>query len=162
MGCLAPRLGAQGYSWYGVSPWERSGYLWGYNFSTAKRVKMRALDFLQNRFRMFSYKPEEMDRFLRRLVDAKYLAGYSSMIYELARRKNQACPELHYNLRMIKGTSEKIYGHYQDQVLAAFGRRVVSEYGSAECGIISYESPCGKMHVNMESVIVEEHAGRSS
>lgn len=149
----------RGYSWHAVGPWERSGYLWGYNFSPARRAKMRVLDYLQNRFRMFSYQQEEMDVFLDRLRKASYLAGYSSMIYELARRKNLTRPDEQYALRMIKGTSEKIYDHYQGEVQRAFGGRIVSEYGSAECGIISFESPCGKMHVNMETVVVEEQGG---
>ena len=44
-------------------PWERNGYLWGYNFAFGKRLKTRFLDFLQNRFRLFSYRDDEIDDF---------------------------------------------------------------------------------------------------
>jgi phenylacetate-CoA ligase len=33
---------------------------------------------------------------------------------------------------------------------------MISEYGAAETGIIAFECPKGKMHLNMEGVIVEE------
>ena len=149
----------RGQSWYGVQPWERSGYLWGYNLSPRKRYKTQFLDALQNRFRLFSYNPVEMGRFLDKLTSARSLSGYSSMIYELAKRKLQARSGNRYDLRMIKGTSEKIFSHYQDTVKMAFGRKIVSEYGSAECGIMAFESPCGNMHITMETVIIEEIDG---
>lgn len=150
----------RGISWYGVRPWDRNGYLWGYNFAPARRFKVKVLDALQNRFRMFSYDPREMDRFLDDLTGARSLAGYSSMIYELARRKNQVCPERRYRLALVKGTSEKIHDHYQEAVARAFGRRITSEYGSAECGIIAFENVCGTMHLNQETSIVEEIDGQ--
>ena len=150
----------RGSSWYGERPWDRNGYLWGFNFAPAKRLKMRLLDALQNRFRMFSYDPIEMDRFLDELAGARALSGYSSMIYELARRKNAACPGRRYQLALIKGTSEKIHDHYQPEVLRAFGRGITSEYGSAEAGIIAFENVCGAMHLNQETVVVEEIDGQ--
>ena len=60
------------------------------------------------------------------------------------------------NLKMVKGTSEKIYERYQDEIKKAFGQKMISEYGAAETGIIAFECPSGNMHINMEGVIVEE------
>jgi phenylacetate-CoA ligase len=60
---------------------------------------------------------------------------------------------------MIKGTSEKIYDSYQEEVKQAFGLKIISEYGAAEAGIIAFECPCGNMHINIENVIVEEENG---
>ncbi len=147
----------RGYHWYGVNPWDRNGYLWGYNFSWKRTLKTRVLDMLQNRFRLFSYKDDEIDGFVSKLSTATYLSGYSSMIYELAKRvnaKKQAWSFPH--LKMIKGTSEKIFDKYRDEVKTAFGIPIISEYGAAEAGIIAFECPSGAMHVNMETVIVEE------
>ena len=79
----------RGYSWYNVKPWERNGYLWGYNFALKSRLKTMFLDFLQNRFRLFSYKDREIDIFIEKLKNAKFLGGYSSMIYEIAKKVNQ-------------------------------------------------------------------------
>jgi phenylacetate-CoA ligase len=146
----------RGYSWYGVSPWERNGYLWGYNFSFKRRIKTQLLDWLQNRFRMFSYDEHDISCFLTKLEKASYLEGYSSMIYELAKRINKAGALPMKNLKMIIGTSEKIFDLYQREVMNAFGRKMTSEYGAAEAGIIAFECPFGNMHMNMETVIVEE------
>lgn len=147
----------RGFSWYGVNPWERNGYLWGYNFAFKEKVKTFALDKLQNRFRLFSYNEKGIKHFIKKLEKATYLSGYSSMIYEIARRINsyQNKPELP-GLKVICGTSEKIFDSYQPETLKAFGKRIVSEYGSAESGIIAFECPYGNMHINMEGVYVEE------
>lgn len=147
----------RGYSWYGVQPWERNGYLWGYNLSTREAFKTKILDFLQNRFRLFSYSDAEISKFCRKLKGAKYLNGYSSMIYELTKHieKDEELKK-QINLDFIKGTSEKIFESYQDKSREVFGKKIISEYGSAEAGIIAFECPEGNMHVNMETVIVEE------
>jgi len=146
----------RGYSWYNVKPWERNGYFWGYNFDRAKMIKTRVLDALQNRFRLFTYDADEVRRFAERLKGATYLTGYSSMIYEVARIVNELGIRNEYDLKMVKGTSEKIFESYQDEVRAAFGRRIISEYGAAESGLIAFECPEGFMHINMENVIIEE------
>lgn len=145
----------RGYSWYNVNPWERNGFLWGYNFSIQKRIKVKILDELQNRFRLFSYNKEEIRKFLNKLKYAVLISGYSSMIYELAREinNNYCC---HYNIKMVMGASEKIFDSYQDEVIKAFGKKMINEYGAAEAGIIAFECPKGNMHINMETVIVEE------
>ena len=146
----------RGYSWYSVNPWERNGYFWGYNFSERAVLKIRMLDSLQNRFRIFNYRKESIDFFIKKLKNAKYLHGYSSMIYETAKITNSLNLEKPINLKMVKGTSEKIFEAYQEEIQKAFGHRIISEYGAAETGIIAYECPKGKMHLNMEGVIVEE------
>ncbi|MEZ4330520.1 MAG: phenylacetate--CoA ligase family protein [Myxococcota bacterium] len=145
----------RGYAWHGVEPWERNGYFWGFQIEGWKRVQTRVLDALQNRFRLFSYDEEEITRFARRLRHARYVEGYSSMIYEVARKVNQLGLAGGLELKMVMGTSEKIYESYQAEVLAAFGRRIISEYGAAETGLIAFECPAGSMHIVSEHVVVE-------
>ncbi|EKO3572777.1 phenylacetate--CoA ligase family protein [Vibrio metschnikovii] len=145
---------ARGMSWYGVEPYEYNGYFWGYSFSWTKKIKTFFLDWLLNRFRLFSYNEKDIDKFVKKASKAKYLHGYSSMIYEVAKKINNAGIKLD-NLKFVKGTSEKIYEHYQDTAKAAFGCKIVSEYGSAETGIIAFECPNGMMHINEETCIVE-------
>ena len=146
----------RGYSWYGVKPWEKNGYFWGYNLAFKRRLRVRLLDYLQNRFRLFSYNDQEIDNFVRKLRRASYLEGYSSMIYEVAKRINEKRIKPEFNLKMVKGTSEKIFEKYQDEGEKAFAKKIISEYGAAEAGIIAFECPFGNMHINMETVIVEE------
>jgi phenylacetate-CoA ligase len=146
----------RGYSWYGVNPWDRNGFLWGYNFSTMKKIKVKVLDELQNRFRLFTYDKKEIESFLKKLEKSVFISGYSSMIYELAKEINNRNLSGKYNLKLVMGASEKIHDGYQDEVVKAFGRKMVNEYGATEAGMIAFECPEGNMHVNMETNIVEE------
>jgi phenylacetate-CoA ligase len=150
----------RGHQWHGVNPGDRNGYLWGFNKRGWKKLRTRLLDGLQNRFRMFSYDENEILQFVELLRSAVFLGGYSSMIYEVAKRINQhsnIAPLTH--LKMVKGTSEKIFERYQHEAEKAFGRRIVSEYGAAEAGIIAFECPAGSLHTNMETCIVEVESG---
>lgn len=150
----------RGYKWYGVNPWDRNGYFWGYNIDKKQRFKTVILDELQNRFRIFSYDQESIRRFVKKLRGASYLEGYSSMIYEVAKIINRLNLNDDFHLKMVKGTSEKIYGTYQEEAKKAFGLKIISEYGSTESGLIAFECPeGGHMHINMENVIVEEENG---
>ncbi len=146
----------RGYSWYDIKPWDKNGYFWGYNIDKKVQLKIKFLDFLQNRFRIFSYDPKELISFVNKLQKAKYLEGYSSMIYEVARIINQKKMKAPFKLKMIKGTSEKILEKYKEEIKQAFGVSIISEYGAAEAGIIAFECPMGNMHITMENVIVEE------
>lgn len=146
----------RGYSWYNVQPWERNGYFWGFNFSVKNKIKTRILDILQNRFRLFNYKQKSINKFLQKLKNATYLHGYSSMIFEVAKELNKNNTKAPSKLKLIKGTSEKIYETYQNEVKKAFGLKMISEYGAAETGIIAFECSKGNMHLNMEGVLVEE------
>lgn len=150
----------RGYSWYGVKPWERNGYFWGYSFSPKEKYKMKVMDYLVNRYRLFSYNSEEIVGFSKKLNKATYIEGYSSMIYEVAKTINEKSLGP-YQLKMIKGTAEKIYDSYQPEVKKAFGDKMISEYGSAEAGIIAFECPSGNMHITMEHIIVEEVDGEA-
>jgi phenylacetate-CoA ligase len=153
---------ARGYGWYGVHPWTKSGLLWGLPAGTLDLFKTRIEDFLQNRFRekRFDLSVETLESFYQCLTKAGFLEGYSSMIYELARFINTYHADGRaLALSLVKGTSEKIYPHYHTESLKAFGRRMTSEYGAAETGIIAFECPEGNMHINMEHVIVEEEDG---
>lgn len=149
----------RGYSWYGVNPWDKNGYFWGYNPSLKSILKNSVLDFLQNRFRIFSYNEEGILNFSKKVKKAKYIEGYSSMIYEVAKKINNLKLEKPKNLKLIKGTSEKIYDNYHQETIKAFGKKIVSEYGAAEAGLIAFECPEGYMHINSENVIVEEEEG---
>ncbi len=146
----------RGYSWYEINPWDKNGYFWGFNFSLTKKIKTIVLDKLQNRFRVFSYENKSFSNFVNKLETAKYIHGYSSMIYQTAKLINDKNLKKPKNIKMVKGTSEKIFDNYHDEVKRAFGIKIISEYGATESGIIAFECPEGNMHINMEGVIVEE------
>lgn len=144
----------RGYSWYGVHPWNFNLYFWGYNFSGFKKIKLRLMDMMVNRFRIFDYSSKAMKQLVNKIGKTVYIEGYSSMIYELACAAEGTQLDLS-KLKLIKGTSEKIYPHYQEKVKQVFGLPIVSEYGAAETGIIAFECKEGNMHINMEGVYVE-------
>lgn len=145
----------RGYSWHNVQPWERNGYFWGFDFSSFKQFKIKLLDALQNRFRVFDYKEKSFQKFVKKLQKARYIHGYSSMIYQSAKLINDKNLPKPTHIKMVKGTSEKIYESYKEEIKNAFGVPIISEYGAAETGIIAFECTEGNMHINMEGVIVE-------
>ena len=146
----------KGYLWYGVYPWQLNGYFWGFNFNFLIKNKTIILDFLQNRFRIFNYNSYNLKRFVKKLNKATYIHGYSSMIYQTAKLINERGLLKPKGIKMVKGTSEKIFKNYHDEVIKAFGSKIISEYGATESGIIAFECPEGNMHINMEGVLVEE------
>ena len=146
------------YAMHNVNIWERNGYLWGYNINKRDAIKVQILDSIQNRFRIFSYNEDEILKFANLLKKSVFLHGYSSMIYEIAKLVNEYGIEIS-NLRMVKGTSEKIFDKYQIESNAAFKNKIISEYGAAETGVIGFECPYENTHINMLGVIVQEIEG---
>ncbi len=148
----------RGYSWFNVDPWDRNLFFWGKDFSTLEKIKTRLFDSLQNRNRLFSYSDKSIERLRKIEEEIVYIHGYSSMIYEMARifDKLGVTPENFSKLKLIKGTSEKIYESYQPLVIKVFGQPIVSEYGAAEAGIIAFECREGNMHIHTEGCVVEE------
>ncbi|MDN3618927.1 phenylacetate--CoA ligase family protein [Polaribacter undariae] len=149
----------RGYSWYNIHPWDRNGYFWGFSFSFISQQKNKILDFFQNRYRIFSYEETALKEFIKKSRKAKYIHGYSSMIYQTALLINKLNLPKPLHLKMIKGTSEKIFESYHSEIKKAFGLDIISEYGATESGIIAYECIEGNMHLNMEGVLVEEVDG---
>jgi phenylacetate-CoA ligase len=146
----------KGYEHFDIKPWDRNGYFWGFSFSYVKKIKTIILDRFQNRFRVFSYDEHEFEKFVKKLQKAKYIHGYSSMLYQAAKIINENKMPKPQKIMMVKGTSEKIFEKYQEEVKKAFGLKMISEYGATESGIIAFECPRGNMHINMEGVLVEE------
>lgn len=144
----------RGYSWYGVNPWDKNIYFWGFNPSWKRKLKMRLLDFLLNRYRIFSFNDKVLDHAAQMMEKCTYVEGYSSAVFTLSQHLQKR--GLYFpNVKLVKGTSEKIYDSYHDVTRDVFGKKMTSEYGAAEAGIIAFECPHGNMHITMENVIVE-------
>lgn len=144
----------RGYSWHGVKVWEKNGYFWGYNLQSKDAKKVGILDLLQNRKRLFRFDKKSIQAFSGSIRNASYLGGYSSMIYQVAKTSNELGLSFS-NIKMVKGTSETILPSYQDEVVKAFGKRMISEYGATETGLIAFECEYGSLHVNMENLYLE-------
>lgn len=145
----------RGYSWYGIRPWDKNIYFWGFNPSWKQLIKIRFLDFLMNRYRIFSFSESEFKKSVKVIKKLKYIEGYSSIIFSLSQylKKNNYTFK---NIKLVKGTSEKIYDYYKLTIQKVFNKNFTNEYGAAETGVIAFECPEGNMHITMENVIVEE------
>ena len=149
----------RGYSWYGVKWWDKNIYFWGFDPSFIKKIQMRFVDFFLNRYRIFSFDANTLEKSLVQIKKSKYIEGYSSCIFQLSKYLNDNSIQIN-TLSLVKGTSEKIYPNYKALSEKVFNTTMVSEYGAAEAGIIAFECPEGTMHVTMENVIVEEVNGK--
>jgi phenylacetate-CoA ligase len=150
----------RGINQHSVQPWDHNLYLWGFVFDRKSKFKIRILDFLQNRFRIFQINTDELIKNLPKIRKVKFISGYSSVINSLVGLLDKSQLRIP-NLKMIKGTSEKIYPSYQKRAKRILGLPIVSEYGAAETGIISFTCPSGINHTVRENVIVESVDGRA-
>ncbi|MFQ3262051.1 MAG: phenylacetate-CoA ligase [Reinekea sp.] len=144
------------YDWYGVKPWESSLYFWGFDIKGLKRIRVSLLDKLSNRTRLFSYSVNSINELFSNRKRIRYIEGYSSMIYEIAKTYNTHNSSSLAAIKMVKGTSEMIFDAYQPEIIKAFGGKMVSEYGAAEAGLIAFECVEGKLHIMEENLILEE------
>jgi phenylacetate-CoA ligase len=146
----------QGYSWHGVSPWDFNIYFWGIIPNFLPKLKIRFLDALQFRFRVFLIKKSSLFMIFNLSNKIKYIEGYSSMVYNFAKMVRDNKKEyLFKNLKLVKGTSETIHQSYKNLIKDVFKLNFISEYGAAESGVIAFGCKNDKMHLNSEGVFVE-------
>ena len=121
---------------------------------------MRLRDLVLNRFRESEYNlsPEVMNTFYEQMRSKRpaYLFGYSSMVYEFALYcRAKSLPAESLELTAAICTAESVHPHQRAMIEGVFGCPVVSEYGSAETGIISYQCPSGRHHLSDDVLHVE-------
>ena len=148
------------HRWHGLDIGAKEAMLWGIPSPWGKRMRMHARDFLLNRFREaeYSLEPRVLLRFHRDIVRRRpaYLLGYSSMVYEFALFLDEASLSgRELGLKAVVCTAESIPDYQRRTIEHTFGCQVVSEYGSAETGIIAYECPRRRHHVSDDCVLVE-------
>lgn len=150
----------RGHSWHGLDVGAKEAMLWGIPMGLKNRLLARGRDLLLNRFREteYSLNPKVLELFYRAILKKKpaYIFGYSSMVYEFAlfvRERNYKAEEM--GIRAAICTAESIPEYQRELIEDVFGCQVVSEYGSAETGIISYECKEGSHHISSDCVLVE-------
>ena len=107
------------YSWYNVHPWESCLYVWGFSFDFIQQLRMRTLDFLVGRYRVFHINEKNQRKIYNRLKEVSYIEGYSSVVYELSNFINNVKLKGH-RLKMIKCTSETLKPIYQESITKSF------------------------------------------
>lgn len=148
------------HKWWGIDVGCKEAMLWGVPVSFKGKLKIKAKDFLLNRFREVEYNinPTTLHKFYTDVVKKKpdYIFGYSSMVYEFAMYLKENSINLKSaNLLAAICTAEKIYDFQRNLIEEVFGCKVVSEYGATETGIISYECQYGSNHISDDCVYVE-------
>jgi len=150
----------RGHRWHGLDVGSKEAKLWGVPVNLGERLFIRISDFFMNRFREKEYNLTEeiLYDFYLKLLRKKpdYLMGYSSMIYQFALfLKENNLRINNCRLKIVKCTSETIKEEYRDIVEQIFRCPLVSEYGSAETGIIAFECPKRNHHLMMDCNYVE-------
>lgn len=85
----------------------------------------------------------------------KYIRGYKSGVYELARLMDKNGIKLNIKeLKLVVVTSEILFENERNFMESVFNCKVANEYGAADGGLFALECPEGSMHLNEESVYV--------
>lgn len=150
----------RGQRWYGLDIGSRMAMLWGIPSTPMGRLQMRMRDVLLNRFRQrdIDLSDPVLTAFFSRLHESRprFLFGYPSMVYEFALFCRDHDLDIRgLSLRCIICTAESILDHQRSLIEDVFSCPVVSEYGSAETGIISYQCPEGNHHISDDTIFVE-------
>ena len=86
---------------------------------------------------------------------ARFLRGYASAIYTLARHMvKQGIEGVH--LEVIFTTAETLFPEYRQVIEEAFGCQVFNEYGARDGGVLAFEcSEHAGLHINAYNCLVE-------
>jgi phenylacetate-CoA ligase len=150
----------RGLSWNGVEIGSMEAMLWGVPVDKINRYKIKAIDFLLNRFRENEYDLTDntLYDFYNRLKKKKpiVLSGYSSMVFQFAKFLNDKQMDGRcLGLKIVKCTSETIQDDYYRVIEKTFGCPLICEYGSAETGIVAFTCEKGGIHLNTDVVLIE-------
>ena len=91
---------------------------------------------------LMKYKPESLD-------------GYPSAMFELAQYINQNNIDLGFTPIAIFPTAETLLPHYRAEIESAFKCPVRDQYASSEGSPFIVECKCGKLHVAMDTGLIE-------
>ncbi len=150
----------RGLKWHGIDICCKEAYLWGIPLAKKDYLLAKLRDFCLNRFREshFDLSSDTFFKFCRsiRLQKPEFLSGYATLIYEFAKYVDRH-PNLikGINFKIIKYTAEMLHSYQKEYIERVFCCPVVSEYGSAECGIITFQCPYGENHVMSDNVYLE-------
>jgi phenylacetate-CoA ligase len=157
-----------GRSWHGFSVGARELKIWGhvreYSRSGLSRWLASALnagkDRLLNVQTLLAHEisPAEMERsiVIIRRYRPELLYGYAAAVYFLARFiDTHKLPLGDHTIRTVFVTAEKIDLAQKALIERVFGAKVREEYGSAECGVIAFECPEGRLHTSDETLLTE-------
>lgn len=144
----------------GWQPGEMVAFFWGADERLNKMPKwqFRLRQHMRRvyQFDPFSSGPREMDEWLRiwPSLGARIARGYASTIARFAEHIEKSGKSI-TPLRGVFTTAEKLFPQQRDTISRVFGCNVYDCYGSSEVQNIAAECRRGRMHVNVDFVVLE-------
>ena len=150
----------RGLRWFGIEICDREAYLWGIPLGKKDFYLAKAKDFILNRFRerKFDLTDEVNSDFYHKMAHykPKILSGYANLIYEFAQYLHKNKIDIKpVKLKIIKYTAEMMYDYQKEFISKVLSCPVVSEYGSAEAGVMAFQCPHGGNHILTDCVHLE-------
>ncbi len=151
------------YSWYNINAaTSKQARFYGIPLNTLGYYKERFKDLLANRFRfsVFDLSPNIMAKNVEKFEHTAfdYINGYTSVIVQFAKylaSKQLVLKELCPSLKVCIVTAEMLFDNDKKLLETTLGIPIVNEYGSAELGLIAFNTPDDKWQVNAEDLFVE-------
>ena len=154
----------RGWHWHGIDVGDRYAYLWGVPLDSEARRTAARKDRFFNRTRLSAFRidRESASAFHRELLarPARWAFGYPSALHAFAEEVAAAGLDGRaLRWRAVVTSAEVLKDWQRERIEEVFGCRVADSYGCAEAGGAGFECERGGMHVAMESVVLERHAG---
>jgi phenylacetate-CoA ligase len=144
----------------GWRPGEMVAFFWGFDAALASmnrwQFELRQIARRQYQFDPFHSSPADMDRWLRRwqTLRPSIALGYSSTMARFAEHIEASGARVPA-LKGVFSTAEPLFPEQRAVLGRVFGCRVFDLYGSSEVRNIAAECPQGRMHVNVDFVVLE-------
>lgn len=144
----AAALDAYVLSWWGVKPYDRTGFVWGADREFHEQsIRERLYEWRARRRGLNAFRMNEtsLGKFCQMLLEWKppYLMGYSSALEAMARHvskhgvKGVTC-------KAIRSSAEVLWPHQRRLIEETFQSPVYNFYGSREVNNIAAECPEGR------------------
>jgi phenylacetate-CoA ligase len=154
--------------WWGIHLGDREVRIWadmprllpGFWNPKRRRWKRFFRDRVLNRR---TYSANEMSDFIMEKTwrsiqrfAPKYIFGYASFMYQLARFIDKSGYDGRaLGLKIAVISAEMLYDPQIEFIQDILGCPVVNEYGATEVGVIAYSHPCGENHIMDDFIIFE-------
>lgn len=147
--------------WWGIDLGDKELLLWGSPIERSKQDQLKSIrDRLMNCILLSAYdlSKESLTKNLQALkrIRPEFIYGYATALYRFAQFITEEGADIgKLELKAVIATAEVLYDHYRELMKSAFKCPVVNEYGARDGGLISFECPEGRMHINADYLIVE-------
>lgn len=149
------------YHWCGVNMFDKNVLIWKKRKQKKsirlffKKIELKLLGRME--LVVFELNDSTIYDYFKKIDDfkPKYIRGYKSAIFELARLMDKHGLQFEKNqLKVAVVTAEILFENEKNLIERVLKCRVANEYGAADGGLYASECPEGSLHVNEESVYI--------